>query len=259
MLRLLAATGCMGLWIAALMVGNASPSNAQRSVTALARPLALPFLWRTLEDATEAGDSAEVFAKAQLLLEAVPGWADGYMVFCYRFALDGGDRTLRGRARTEAAHSRLRAALAVLEQARAVCPDHEDDLLIGMAFLIDLVAEREPGLGELLGEDPTVIADRYLAQAETVERQTSAAVMRLFLAPDLCATLLRGDDRDAAVELLAAAVHRGEALRDGPGIADWLRQLDHLRRALSGDPTVDLEALTKDPRLESVLPFLHPR
>ena len=244
-----------GLWILAAILGGASLDHGRSLGTALVRPLVLPFLWRTLDDAKASGDSSEVFAKARLLLEATPGWADGYLVFTYKFALDGGDLAVTGPAATRAAYERLQTALAVLEAARSSCPGKEVDLLSGMAFLVELAARRYPAITELLGEDPVQIADRYLAVAESLDPHHSTGQQRLFLVPLLCGALLRAGDRRATVELLDAAIDRGQALAERPLVADWLGQLDNLKKALLGDPTADRAALADDPRLETLTPY----
>src|SRR6185436_19804544 len=154
---------CLG---GAAVVGGASPAGARTELEAMVRPIALPFLWRSLGDASRAGDPAEAFAKAQLLLEAIPGWADGYIVFAYRYALDGGDVALPPAARERAAADRLQIGLSVLDRARASCQRDEIDLLVSMSWLVELAVRREPGIAPLLGTAPAVLADGFLVAAE---------------------------------------------------------------------------------------------
>lgn len=246
----------LGCWTAAALVGHADPAAAAAPFAALARPVALPFLWRSLGDAAKAGTPAEAFAKAQLVLQAIPGWADGYMVFAYRYAIDGDDQALPAEAHARAAADRLRVGLAVLDAARQSCPRHEIDLLVSMSWLVELAVRQEPAMASLLGEDPTLLADRFLATAEGLGAGRMVREQRLFQVPRLCAAMLRAGDRDRALALLDEGIRRCAEMADAALGAEWQKTLADVRRCLLGDPTVDRASLLADSRLESLATFL---
>jgi hypothetical protein len=252
----LPAVACLGCWLAAAVVGGADPEAATDSAQALVRPLVLPFLWRSLDDANRTGDPAEAFTKAQLLLRATPGWTDGHTVFAYRYALDGGDTVLPAAARARAAADRLQVALAVLEDARSTCGPRQAELLWSMAWLVELAVRQEPALQTLLPEDPVILADRYLADAERLGAGRLVREQRLFDLPRLCAAFLRSGDRVRALELLDEGIRRCATMSDPAITGDWRQTLARVRRALAGDPTVDRAALRADIRLQSLATFL---
>src|SRR5262249_12933534 len=97
-----------GAGVCAAAAGGAEPKldNLGAWGLALARPLTMPFLWRSLADALHGGDPAEAFARAQVLLDALPEWADGHAVFAWRYALEGGDPLATGEVRAQAAKAR---------------------------------------------------------------------------------------------------------------------------------------------------------
>jgi hypothetical protein len=256
---LLAGVGC---WIAAAVVGQPKLDNLGAWGLAFARPLAMPFLWRSLDDALHGGDPAEAFARAQVLLDALPEWADGHAVFAWRYALEGGDPLATGEARARAAKARLLAALAMLEAARPRAGAHEADLLVWMAFIAEYTARAETGLRELMVADPglgdpTLLADRYLAAAERMTGRPGLREQRIFLAPRLCAALLQAGDREGALRLLDDTIARCREVRDPDAGHEWQQTLTLVRRCLAGDAAVDAGRLREDPRLEPLLPFLH--
>jgi len=244
---------CLG---GAAVVGGASPAGARTELEAMVRPIALPFLWRSLGDASRAGDPAEAFAKAQLLLEAIPGWADGYIVFAYRYALDGGDVALPPAARERAAADRLQIGLSVLDRARASCQRDEIDLLVSMSWLVELAVRREPGIAPLLGTAPAVLADGFLVAAEARGAGRMVREQRLFQLPQLVAALLAAGDRARALDLLDEGVARCAEVRRTDIATEWRALLDAVRRCLRGDPTVDGAALLADDRLQPLATFL---
>lgn len=243
-------------WVAAGWIGGADPGALSRWSQDLVRPLALPFLWRQLRDAEAGGDPAEAFARARQLLTALPGWADGYTVFAYRYVLDGGDPNASEAARAEATRRRLELALTFLEEARPTCGPREDDLLVAASFLVELAARNEPGLAATMAEAPAIVADRLLAEAERVGGGASVREQRVYFAPQVAAALLRGADHLRAIEVLRDAAARCDEVRDRERAADWQRTLRAVAARLAGDRTVDPEPLLADPRLVPLHPFL---
>lgn len=225
------------------------------------RPFTLPFLWRALRQATDNGDSAEAFARAQAVLEALPEWTDGHAVFAWRYAIDGGNPLATGTARTAAAKERLLAALAMMQQACWRTPAKAADLQVWMAFVVELAAQREPGLGALLAADPGLgtpaqLSDRYLALAEQSTGRASIREQRIFLVPSLCAALLDAGDRKGALDLLDATIPRCDEIRDPELGPEWKATLTSVRRRLAGDRTVDPATFRDDQRLVPLMPHL---
>lgn len=249
---------CLAAWVA-VVATHGSAERAFAGARALARPVALPLLWRSVVDATANADPVEAYERARLLLAATPGWTDGHSVFAFRFVIDGGAVALPPEQRAAATRDRLLLALAALEEARASSGASEAALLADMAWLVELTVRNEPGVARLLGADPAVLADRYLAQAEARGGGRTVRERRLYEVPRLCAALLQAGERNHALSLLEEAAARCQ--RSGvPELAgEWRDTLVLLRRTLSGDHPVDQEALRRqkaDPRLEALAPFL---
>lgn len=247
----------------ALAVGVARPRAAAlpEAVRAVVRPVTLPFAFRALQEAAATGDAEETFARAQLLLDQLPRWSDGHLLFAWRFALEGGQRLIDQTPRAEATLRRLRVALAWLELARERAPDHAGSLLASMAFLVEMTVERNPELGDLLrraeGRPPARIADDYLARAETaVAGNVSAKLRRLFFTPTLVADLLRAGDPGHARAVVQRAIDGTGAIDDPAEAARWRNSLQRLDRRLAGDRSIRNEDLASDPRLLPVLPHL---
>jgi len=263
MKRVPLAVAGMGLWAATVVVGGAAPGQLTSWGANFSRPAVLPFLWRGVDEATRSGDAAETLAQARLLLAAIPSWVDGYLVFSYQFALDGGDR-IQGPARTaQASLERLQLALALLDQGRRNCPKRAVELLGSMAFLVEIMARNVPGLAALMSEQggrgPSAVADGLLAEAEALEDASgsqSARMQRLFLVPRLCAALLRGDSPTQAVRLLDTAIARCGILVDRELGEEWEHLLTELKRCILDDPAADPAVLLDDPRFEPLYPFL---
>ncbi len=226
---------------------------------AVVRPVALPFLWRSVVDAAEHGDPREAFERAQLLLKATPGWADGHAVFAFRYALDGGAEALPPEQRAAAAKDRLLVALRFLEDAREGCGPREPALLADMAWLVELATRNEPLLASQLDTDPALLADRYLAQAEAKGAGRSVREQRLYDVPRLCAALLRTGDRRSALALLEEAAHRCESSGMPELAGEWRATLLGIRGTLldeAGTPTEVRDRQKADPRLAALRPFL---
>ena len=253
----------LGLWVAAAWVQHPAPTEVMAWGANLSRPTAMPFLWRGIDEASRSGNAAEALAKARRLIAAIPGWTDGYLVFSYRFALDGGELVRDPQDRLRAALDRLQVALALLEEGRENCPDRAAEILGSMAFLIDIMARNHPGLGEILeeqsGRNPSAMADDLLARAERLEAATggqSARLQRMLLVPRLCASLLRGGSPDQALQLLDSAIARCRKLPDDEFRAEWQNLLEELRRCLLDDPAAQPATVLADPRFAPLAPFL---
>lgn len=246
---------------AAISLSTPSVAHLREWSLLATRPFTLPFLWRSLRQATDSGDPAEAFARAQAVLEVLPEWTDGHAVFAWRYAIDGGNPLATGAARTAAAKERLLAALAMMQQACWRTPAKAADLLVWMAFVVELAAQREPGLGALLAADkglgtPAQLSDRYLAEAERVSGRASIREQRIFLVPSLCAALLDAKDPGGALNLLDATIARCDEIRDLDLSREWKASLTAVRRRLAGDSTVDPATFRDDQRLAPLLPHL---
>lgn len=229
------------------------------TATALVRPVALPFLWRSLVDASSNGDAREAWDRAQLLLLATPGWADGHSVFAYRYALDGGDMVLPPGERVRAARDRLLLALRFLDDSRANCTQREVQLLSDMAWLVELAVRNEPEIGPQLGLDPAVLIDGYLAQAEALGAGRMVREQRLYEVPRLCAAMLAANDRARALSVLDSAIDRARQQPDPALHDEWRTVLEAVRGDLDGSNAADEvgRATRKaDPRLQPLAPFL---
>jgi hypothetical protein len=253
---LLAALLCA--WVAGA-IAFGSTDHAMRAPRDLVRPVALPFLWRSLADAAEKSDPAEAYECAQRLLAATPGWADGHAVFAFRYALQGGATVLDPTARAVAAKDRLLVALAVMEDARASCGPRESALLADMAWLVELAVRNEPGIAPLLDPDPAILADRLLADAESHGGGRMVREKRLYDVPRLCAALLRAGDRRSALALLDEAAVRCAQSGIEELAGEWRATLLATRTLLAGEGPANpalREQQKADPRLEALAPFL---
>jgi hypothetical protein len=245
----------------ALRVGGFEPLVFAEFARNLARPLYLPLQWRSLANAAAAGSPAEVFAQARNLLRMLPTWADGHIVFAFRYALDGSDQPRRDAAAAGEALARLRVALAFCEEAAAADPAHRQDLFVAMGFLVELCAEQQAGLADLLRRgsaegDPAAIADRYLERAEAERGNFDVREMRVFAAPRLCAAFLRQGERSRAVAVLDRSLARIPEVRDRELATEWQATLTAVRRVLTGDRTVPVAPLLEDRRLAPLHPLL---
>lgn len=249
---------CIAAWVAVVAM-RGSAERAFAAPRALVRPVALPLLWRSVAEATENADPLEAYERARLLLAATPGWTDGHSVFAFRFVLDGGAVALPSGPRAAATRDRLLLALAALEEARSSSGVREPALLADMAWLVELTVRNEPDVAPLLGTDPALLADHYLAQAEARGGGPRIREQRLHDVPRLCAALLRAGDRGHALALLDEAAARCALAEDPELVGEWRDTLLRARRALAAESPIDADAvrqLKADPRLEALAPFL---
>lgn len=245
-----------GCFAGAIALVNPRVDDAREFASWVARPAMLPFAWNAQKASLRSGSSDEVFARAQQLLDLLPAWTDGNVVFASQFALDGGDLVRSDAERIAAAYRRLQIALAWLESTRPHAGRREIELLEQMAFLPDIAVAREPGLAALL---PTggaaAIADHYLALAEELGAGPALRESRTFLAVQYCRGLLDAGDRRAAIAVLSAAIERSADVRDRELATEWRARLDEVRHHLRGEST-DLSAVLADLRFEPLFPYL---
>ncbi len=253
-----AALACLLLWAAAWQLSGGATDGPVRLAEALARPLALPFLWRSLAEADRQGDAVEAYGKAQQLLLATPGWADGHTVFAFRYALDADLVAAAPQERARLAKDRLLLALATLDDASRTCGPREHEVLAAMAWLVELAVRNEPGIAALLPQDPALLAEGYLRRAEERGAGRMVRERRLYELPRLCAIFLGAGDRRRALDALDEGVARCRA-SDDPGLAEWADRLAQIRSALADGEGQAVEALAEDPRLEPLVPFLRQR
>lgn len=235
-----------------------TPADAVTFAQWAARPATLPFAWRGVRAAERHGDPVEAFVRARSLMRLLPQWSEGFAAFAYRYALAPDLAALAPTARAERARARLLLALAWMDAARADAGRHEASLLQAMAFLPEVAAHAEPGLGEALRAEggPAALADRWLAVAETRVPSPEAREQRTFYAVRLAAGLLAAGDRDAALAVLQTASERSHAVRDQQLAAGWRAHVELVQRALRGEPGIDLAPVFADPRFADLLPHL---
>lgn len=248
-----AGLACLGT---AAWLAPPTPAALREWSQRLVRPAALPFAFRDLEDAVRRGTADETFTRARRILQLLPGWTDGHVVFAYRYAL-ALDPAVPAARRGDLALERVHTALAWLEAARAEAGRREVALLQAMAFLPVVAANQVPELEERLRAEggPIAIEDRYLAEAERLEPGPFVREQRMFLAPAVAAGMLAAGDRTGALAVLAAAIARAGDARDRALATEWARRLDECRRCLRGEP-VDLTAVRADARMVPLLPYL---
>lgn len=232
------------------------PEDVAEFASWLVRPAVLPFAWQSLLEAEAGGDAAEVFARAQRLLQLMPGWTDGHAAFAFRYAL-ADERAGDPAARAARARARLDVAMAWLASARPRAGRHELSLLQLLALLPDVAARQEPGLADLLRPSggAEAMAAAWLTEAERCYPTAAVREQRTFFAPRLAAALLAAGDRAGARAVLATAIERSHDVRDQELAAEWRLRLQEVVRALAGE-VVDLDAVAADPRLRPLLPFL---
>lgn len=221
------------------------------------RPAVLPFAWSAMLDSLRWGNAEEAFAKSQQLMQLLPSWIDGHLVFAYRYALDGGDRAASATSRAAMAKARLVAALAALERARPAAGRREIEMLEAMAFLPEVAVRQEPELEMLLRPDggAPALADHYYAEAERLGASRTVREHRTFRAVALAAALLRAADRAGALAVLDTAITRSSEVADTELAAAWRDHLIAAAAHLRGAPA-DLTPVLADPRFEPLWPHL---
>jgi len=244
---------------AAVALAPPTPRDLATAGAWVLQPTLLPFAWQGLLAAERGGDAHEAFARAQQLMRLVPGWADGFAAFAYRYALaeeaaPSPDEATRGAS----ARARLELAMGWLASARATAGRHEPAVLMALAFLPEVAARQEPALEALLAPrgGAAAIADGFYAELE--QRFPSAATrdQRTFLAPALAAGLLAAGQREAALDVLRTAIDRSRTARDQTLAGPWRDRLAEALRWLGGDHGQDLAAVRADTRMAPLVPHL---
>lgn len=250
----LGAAGCVA---GALAVLEPGPGDLREAASWIARPAALPFAWRALQQAREHGTADEAFVRAQQLMALLPTWTDGYVVTAMRFCCNGGELARDPAARAAAAQRRLLVALAWLESARAQAGHREIELLQMMAELPGWTVAEEPALAGLLRPlgGAEAMADRYLATAEALGAGAALREARTFRAVGYATALLDAGDRTGALRVLDRAIERSADVKDHELAATWRDHLVLARRRLAGEAP-DLTAVREDPRFGPLLPHL---
>jgi len=223
------------------------------------RPARLPFAWQALTTATEDGDSREVFARGQQIMQLVPSWADGHAAFVYRYVQTQDESMHPGEA-AAAAEERLYLGLSLLEAARPHAGRREKSLLHFAAYLPDLACDNFPGLRERMRDRGTrsasEIADDYFAELARLFPTAATREQHTWYAPTLAASLLAMGDESGALKVIERAIHRATEIRDRELATEWRSHLVEVARKLRGDETVDLSKVFEDPRFEPLWPYI---
>jgi hypothetical protein len=243
----------VALWGAAGQVAGDAPRRAADEVVAsLARPFALPSLWRRFAAATRSGDPAEAIASGRLVARLLPAWTDGLLHVAWICALD----LAREGPTAESGADHLLTALGWLEEAAdraADRPERAAEILDGAAILIEARTARDPRLGaafrRTLGRDPASAAHDLLERARRLDPGPLRDQRRAFATLRLGVSAIRMGDLARAEAILGAAGAELAALADphAAATAAALRALRPLsiyltdrdaRRALAADPLV---------------------
>lgn len=254
-----------GLVAAAVLYGSAFAINASRdrgtstTISALVRPLALPFLWPGVTDARQHGSVGEHVARGRLLMRLLPGWLDGHLYFASQLVFDG----RKPGSDPDGACDRLFTALAWLEEVRGQFPDQQEVILAAMASLLEIRSAQDPALAKAIRDrenrDAVEIADDLLGHAEQLSPTATLRERRVFLAPKLMASALRTADESRFEILLEDALVQAQQVRDRDLAARFTEDLEQMRSYWLGDPVVTLEDLRGRSLLAELVPFLPQR
>jgi hypothetical protein len=223
------------------------------------RPARLPFAWQAMQTAADSGDSQEVFARGQQLMQLVPAWTDGHSAMVYRYVLTHEVGETPGDSAI-AAEKRLQVGLALLEQARSSAGKREYSLLHAAAYLPDVACRQLPGLAERLQNKQAggaaAIADHYFREAARLFPTPAIKEQQLWYAPQLAASLLACGAKTAAIAVLDDAIVHAPEMRDKQLATPWAARLQEVVAWLRGDHTVDLQEVFEDRRFVLLQPFL---
>ncbi len=221
----------------------------------LVRPVVLPVLWRSLEQAGVQAGPEEQVARGRLLLQFLPQWTDGHIHFAWRLAFETPDVQNPAQA-----FQRLQAARAFLENALGMEPTRPVEILEAMAYMVQIRCQ-DKALAEIFrketGVDPAKRVDSYLERAQTIDPTKARAEQRVIGGVGLIAGQLRMRNPSAALKLLGATIRGLDGFRDLALAASWRAALVDLRSYLQGN--AELEDLEKHPQLDQVLDALRKR
>lgn len=240
------------LYVAAAWSRPESPPLGIEPVRAVVRPLALPFLWRSLRHAQQHEDPGALAARGQQLLTLLPMWTDGHILFAGELAMAASQRA----PDPDAALDRLLAAFAMLEASAAARPARAATYLAAMASFAAIRGRQSPELAERmqarLGTDPTSLGDAFLARAEELAPDTGVRDQRTFLLSSVIASAVRTGDIKRARATIAVMLERLAQASDPALAARHAAALRRVDRFLDGDPQVELESLLADPLLDEI-------
>jgi hypothetical protein len=241
------------LAVAQTVVPGETCRTAASWATNLARPFALPSLWRDLSSATSDGRSADATAAASRIATLVPSWTDGTALVAWLMAFDEASDA----PTPDAAAERVLAAIAWLEDRageRAVmAPAQAADLLGTAATIAESAFGRLPEATAVLrdqqGLEPSALAAGLLGRAADLDPSAARSERRaLATLRAACAAIRFGDFARGAIALEAARAQFSAADTDfAQDAAKALREL----------PTLSQLAANSSPlRTQSAHPLL---
>jgi hypothetical protein len=243
----------------AALLRPAPRHTAGDRLRALARPFVLPFLWRGLWQARNEEPPEALAARGQQLLALLPEWTDGHVLFASELAFAASLRA----GDPEAAADHVLTALALLEAAIVIHPPGAVECLAAMASMVEIRCAQDHALGNVvarrLGDEPSRVADAYLARAEALAPSTSLADRRTYLLLTVIEAALRtGDDR-RALDTIEHMRRRLSGAVDEELAARWDVALQSLAGFLRGDSRITSAQLADDPLLHDMLAALRAR
>ncbi len=241
-----------GLYATATAIRPEGPAIGLEPLRAVARPLALPFLWRSLRHAQHHEDPGALAARGQQLLTMLPMWTDGHILFAGELAMAASQRA----GDADAALDRLLASFAMLEAATAARPTEAVRYLAAMASFAAIRGRQDPELSARalarLGADPSALADAYLARAEQLTPGAGVRDQRTFLLSSVIAGAIRTGDVARARETIATMLERLDRTDDRDLATRYAAALRRVDDFLAGSPSVALADLVRDPLLDEI-------
>lgn len=231
----IALLGCSGLAAAHLLPvpdGATDRSEPGRLLRRAMRPLVLPRLWRSVDEAHRSGHPLESLALARQLMDLLPDWRDGHLHFAWRLAVD----LAQPGETTDGGLDRLLLATAWLEESAArlarKSPADAAEILTTAALLVESRSMRDPAMAlryrERFGAPLMDAAEDFVRRAAVLDPLRSRQERRAFLAARLVAGALQLDDLELArsrareaIDLLQGSEATG-ADAWAAGLADFL-------------------------------------
>lgn len=253
------------LLAAALMVGGAllRPPCQTLPTTGrhLVRPLVLPFLWRSLQEARHQGGIDEYVAKGRMVMQFVPEWSTGHVHLASRLAYEG----LRDAQDPALALDRLWAGIQLLEGAMQQHPQGSEAYLRAAVAILYVQCNRHPKLAEAFTRrlgNPFKLAESYLRRiprfAESAFLQDEIPFLVIDGMPH--EILLSGANwRQVALRNTSTAMELLAKVRNQDLTAPWHRSMANLDSYLRGSNDISLRDLAADPRLAKIVLALSAR